>query len=290
MTQTANPASNGESNATQPGRLGYRMHTALTTLIDRLDSPALSGTDVISWGCPVPSFGDLSSSGVATLGLNPSNREFMDELGEELEGTCRRFHTLNSLGLASWSDVDARHLRLILESCRTYFLGNPYDRWFKRLDQVVSGTQASFYDISRPACHLDLIPYATARKWTELTAHQRSSLLAVAADTLGILLRDSPVRILILNGRSVVEKFQDIAGIRLERQRMPAWSLARQPKPAVMGLAYSGVVRTLSGIKLPHGILVLGYNHNLQSSFGVTNEVTLAIRDWISRAVDQAAA
>src|SRR5256885_16941618 len=132
-------------------------------MIDRLDRPDRSGTDVIRLGCPVPSFGDLSSSGVATLGLNPSNREFMDELGEELEGTFRRFHTLNSLGLASWSDVDSRHLRLILESCRTYFLGNPYDRWFKRLDQVVSGTQASFYDVSRQACHLDLIPYATAR-------------------------------------------------------------------------------------------------------------------------------
>jgi hypothetical protein len=212
----------------------------------------------------------------------------MDELGEELEGTFRRFHTLKSLGIASWSDADARHLCLILESCRTYFLGNPYDRWFKRLDQVVSGAHASFYDVSRRACHLDLIPYATARKWTELTAHQRASLLAVAADTLGLLLKDSPVRILILNGRSVVEQFQDIAGIRLEGQQMPAWSLARQPKPVVMGVGYTGVVRTLSGIKLPHEILVLGYNHNLQSSFGVTKEVILAIRDWISRAVDEA--
>jgi hypothetical protein len=264
------------------------MHRALTTLIDRLDSSAVSGTDVIRWGCPVPSFGDLSCSRVATLGLNPSNREFMDELGGELEGARRRFHTLKSLGIASWSDVDARHLRLILESCRTYFLGNPYDRWFKRLDQVVSGTQASFYDESRRACHLDLIPYATARKWTELTAQQRSSLLAVAADTLGLLLRDSPVRILILNGRSVVEKFQDIAGLRLEQQQMPNWSLDRQPKRAVIGLAYRGVVRALSGIRLSGEILVLGYNHNLQSSFGVTNEVILAIRDWISHAAGEA--
>lgn len=290
MTQTADTTSDSEINAAQPARPGYRMHTALTTLIDRLDSPAVSGTDVIRWGCPVPSFGDLSSARVATLGLNPSNREFVDELGEELQGAFRRFHTLASLGLRSWSDVDARHLRLILESCRTYFLGNPYDRWFKRLDQVVSGAKASFYNASCGACHLDLIPYATARKWTELTARQRSSLLAVAADTLGLLLRDSPVRILILNGRSVVGQFQDIAGICLERQQMPAWSLTRQPKPDVAGLAYRGLVHTLSGIRLPHEILVLGYNHNLQSSFGLTKRVILAIRDWISRAVNEAAA
>jgi hypothetical protein len=276
-----------EMNSTQPARSSYRMQAALTTLVDRLDSSAVSGTDVIRWGCPVPSFGDLSSSRVATLGLNPSNREFMDELGEELEGTFRRFHTLKSLGITSWSDVDARHLCLILESCRTYFLGNPYDRWFKRLDEVVSGADASFYDQSRRACHLDLIPYATARKWTELTSHQRASLLSVAADTLGLLLRDSPVRILILNGRSVVEQFQDIAGMRLESEQMPAWSLARQPKAAVMGVGYRGVVRALSGIDLSDEILVLGYNHNLQSSFGVTKEVILAIRDWISRVVNE---
>lgn len=260
------------------------MHSALTTLIDRLDSSAVSGTDVIQWGCPVPSFGDLSSSRVATLGLNPSNREFVDESGNELQGKSRRFHTLNSLGLASWSEADARHLRLILESCRAYFLGNPYDRWFRKLDQIVSGTNASYYDTSCQACHLDLIPYATARKWTELTQQQRSSLLAVAGDTLGLLLRDSPVRVLILNGKSVVDHFQDIAGVCLERQEMPTWSLPRQSKPDVTGIAYRGIVDTLSGIELGHSVLVLGFNHNIQSSFGVTTEVIQAIRAWIAKA------
>jgi hypothetical protein len=266
------------------------MHTALTTLIDRLDSPAVSGTGVIRWGCPVPSFGDLSTSQVATLGLNPSNREFVDESGDELQGASRRFHTLASLGLASWEEVDARHLRLILESCCNYFLGNPYDRWFKRLDQVVAGAAASFYDASCKACHLDLIPYATVRKWTELTMRQRSSLLAIAADTIALLLRDSLIRVLILNGRSVVELFQDVAGIYLEQQEMPAWSLVRRPKTDVTGMAYRGVAHAISGIQLPREILVLGYNHNLQSSFGVTNEVIYAIRDWISRAVNETAA
>src|SRR6266700_2791620 len=116
-----------------------RMYGTLTTLIDRLDSSAMSGTDVIPWGAPVPSFGDLSLARVATLGLNPSNREFVDDGGDELQGPNRRFHTLNSLGLRRWSEVNARHLLLILDSCRTYFLGNPYDRWFKRLDYVIAG-------------------------------------------------------------------------------------------------------------------------------------------------------
>src|SRR5688572_14130607 len=101
------------------------MYSPLTTLIDRLDSSAISATNVIKWSCPVPAFGDLSRSSVATLGLNPSNREFVDEYGKELEGSFRRFHTLTSLGLRSWCEVDSRHLRLILNSCSKYFVGNP---------------------------------------------------------------------------------------------------------------------------------------------------------------------
>lgn len=263
------------------------MHTTLTTLIDRLDSPAISGTDVIRWGCPVPSFGDLSNSRVATLGLNPSNREFMDENGKELEGHSRRFHTLSSLGLKTWADADVRDLRSILETCRSYFSGNPYDTWFRRLDQVVSAANASFYDSARAACHLDLIPYATTRKWTELTPRQRSILLDIAADTLALLLKESPVRVLILNGQSVVSKFEEIAGLSLERQPMPEWALPRETKRDVTGFAYSGTVTELSGISLGHEVLVLGYNHNLQSSFGVTRTVIQGIHRWILRMVGE---
>src|SRR5712664_1885399 len=172
------------------------MNTVLSGLVKRLDGATLSGTDVIPWGCPIPSFGDLSTSRIATLGLNPSNREFVDDSGYELDGPSRRFHTLSSLGLASWSDVTPHHLQLIVDSCRAYFLRNPYDGWFKKLDHVISGTKVSFYRTSAQACHLDLIPYATARKWAGLTSHQRSSLLALAGDTLGLLLRTSPVRLL----------------------------------------------------------------------------------------------
>ena len=276
-------------NRTTPGKQDYRMHATLATLIDRLDQPALVNAEVIQWGSPVPCFGDPADARVATLGLNPSNREFVDEAGRELEGVSRRFHTLSSLGLRRWSDADARHLRLILDSCHAYFWGNPYDRWFKRLDQIVAGAGASFYDADCRACHLDLIPYATGRKWTSLNSRQRSSLLSIASDTLASLLDESEIRVLILNGRSVVERFQTVTGICMEREQMLAWSLPRERKPSVMGLAYRALVDTLSGVKLARKLLVLGYNHNVQSSYGVTNSAIKAIGEWIARAVKEAA-
>ena len=256
-------------------------------MLCRLDRAAALGTDVIEWSSPVPSFGDIATARVATVGLNPSNREFVDQMGQELEGEFRRFHTLASLGLPSWLDADARHLRLILLSCQEYFARNPYDTWFKRLDAVLSGAHVSYYGPTSNACHLDLIPFATMRKWTELSGRQRSLLLSVAEDTLALLLRDSPIRVIVLNGMSVVDHFQSVAGLTLNREQIPDSTLPRAGRPDVGGYGFRGTLRSLSGTTLPQEVLILGYNHNLQSSFGVTKGVIQAIRNWLSSSIEK---
>ena len=266
-------------------RRSYNLYSTLATLIDRLDSGLISGTEVISWGCPVPSFGDPSHSRIATLGINPSNREFVDELGRELQGIARRFHTLESLGLTSWSAADARHLDLILDSCHLYFDRNPYDNWFKRLNAVLSGANVSYYDYPATACHFDLIPFATRRKWSDLTARQQSELLSIAGDTLGMILRDSQIRILILNGRTVVKGFELASGLELRSELMAGWTLARKTERDVPGVAFRGMVDVLAGVRLGRQVMVIGYNHNLQSSFGISTKVLEAIKCWIAQVV-----
>ncbi len=258
------------------------MTSTLQTLLRKLDSHAIEATQIIPWGAPVLSFGDISQSTVATLGLNPSNREFVNTSGDELDGSSRRFPTLGSLGLSSWSEADNDHMELMLSSFRDYFDRNPYDAWFKRLDFIISGVNASFYDSSTPACHLDLIPYATACKWTELSRQERLNLLNISEDSFVDLLIDSPVRTLILNGQSVVDQFEKIFNTTLNKTHMPAWTLPRQSCSGVPGFAYSSTISTLSGKNLRRSILVLGYNHNIQSSFGVTKAVMTSIRDWIT--------
>jgi hypothetical protein len=257
-------------------------------LLDRIDEQALVRSDVIPWSSPVPSFGDPSRARVATLGLNPSNREFVDTEGRELDGKIRRFPTLNSLGLRSWSTARREHVELIVDACQAYFLRNPYDGWFRKLDFVIASTQASYYDERNRACHLDLIPFATTRKWTELKREQRSSLLRFAGDTLARVLRDTPVRVMVLNGASVVRQFEELAEVRLHRRRHENWTLPRRDEKGVCGVSYSGTVRTIAGAALSREILVLGFNHNLQSSFGVTSNVARAIRGWIGRASQEA--
>jgi len=271
-----------ERSAAQPVALSLAPASNPLTeeLVARMTDPQLIDAAVIPWSSPVPAFGDLSSSRVATLGLNPSNREFVDGAGNELDGTVRRFQTLRSLGLQSWREAKSEHFDLIDESCRRYFFANPYDGWFRKLDRIIGGTGSSYYAGS--ACHLDLIPYATGCKWTDLTSGQRETLLSRVGDTLGLLLKNSPVEVLVLNGRSVVDRFEAMSGNQLNRRTFPTWALPRRSED-VQGLGYEGTVSSVAGITLGREIKVLGFNHNIQSSFGVTREVTEAIGSWIAR-------
>lgn len=259
------------------------MNDMLSLLVKRFEDRALSAASVIPWSCPVPSFGDPSTSTVATLGLNPSKREFVDALGNELSGHSRRLHTLNSLRLDRWSRASESHIGLIADACRKYFSRNPYDGWFRSLDYLIGGSGASYYSQGEAnACHLDLIPYATACKWTELASKHRSSLLALAGDTLGLLLQDTPIEVIVLNGQAVVDNLQSLTQTEFKRQRMTRWTLPRHSCPGVSGFAYSGVVKYIGGIRLNTPVTILGFNHNIQSSFGVTTKVKQAIRRWLT--------
>jgi hypothetical protein len=254
------------------------MTGTLSRLIQRLGEEDLSAVRVIPWSSPVPTFGDPENAQVATLGLNPSNLEFVDERGDELDGPRRRFHTLSSLGLQRWSDASKKDERLIWEACCRYFGRNPYDNWFRQLDYIIGQTRASYYQGG--ACHLDLIPFATSCKWTDLAADQKRSLLTIGSDVLGPLLSDSRIRVLVLNGRSVVSSFAEFAGVTFAERRMERWDLARRSS-RVPGYAYMATIDRLGGQSIGRDVLVLGFNHNIQSSFGVTRMVRHDIRQWI---------
>jgi hypothetical protein len=61
-------------------------------------------------------------------------------------------------------------------------------------------------------------------------------------------------------------------------------ALPRRLQSDVAGVAYKGIVHQVSGVRLYRGLTVLGFNHNIQSSFSVTTQVRDAIRRWITRA------
>lgn len=258
-----------------------QVNQELYSLIRLLSDPTLFETSIIRWGAPIMSFGDISSSKIATLGINPSDKEFVDDMGKELDGDKRRFHTLRSLGLKKWDDVEEKHLQWILELCQQYFFRNPYDTWFKKLDYIISGTAMSYYFPSAEACHLDLIPYATNPKWAALTHSQKTLLLSATNKSLGLLLKNSTIDIVLLNGKTVVDNLERITDVRFQKERMSKWTLKRK-EDGVYGYAYTGIITKVGDIKLGREIKVLGYNHNIQSSYGVSHDVHTSIRKWFT--------
>lgn len=248
-------------------------------------SGAPSKAGALPWGAPIPSFGDLEQAQIATVGINPSNREFVDQHGQELTGGLRRFHTLSSLGLRSWATAAENHLRLIWDTCQTYFRNNPYDVWFRQLDHLLHLSNASFYpraDSRHLACHLDLIPFATKNKWTDLSFKAKKMLMDAAGGSLLRLLQHSQLKILVLNGAAVVRQLQSLMNIQLEQRPMSAWTLPRRSGNNIPGVAFSGHLTITTRAKTTKKLLVLGYNHNIQSSFGVTSNVRQAIQSWLA--------
>lgn len=237
---------------------------------------------VMPWTCPVPYFGRLGEASVATLGINPSNREFVDAAGKELDGNSRRFPTLGSLGLGTWADASPLDVATIASACDRYFAGNPYSRWFNILERLMNPVGASYYSLDAPAAHLDLVPWATGVKWGALRHDQRRELLLCGQDLLAGLLRDSSVELLVLNGASVVRQFEEVAGVRLKREHSPSWDLPRKGSTPVSGLSFSGSIDRLGDVELGRSITIAGYNHNLQSSFGVTKRAVDAIARWVA--------
>lgn len=258
------------------------MITEISDLIRRLNDPIIETLDIIPWASPIPAFGNPLFSQIATLGLNPSDKEFIDGDGIELSNNYRRFQTLKSFEISDWRQINDNQIKVLVKQCNDYFIRKPYDGWFKRLDYLISGTSLSYYFPSMAACHLDLVPYATFKKWGDLSAIQKNKLLNDYGDVLGNLLRHSKIKALVLNGKTVIDNLIKISNVEFIVDEQPTWNLPRETSIDIKGYSYIGFLTQIGGIDLDKKILTLGFNHNIQSSFGVTSFVQKEIRNWIS--------
>ena len=223
-----------------------------------------TGARVIALTTPVVSFGEPEGARVATIGINPSASEFLDD-ELLLGGPARRLATLPSLGAERLDALTVAQSEQVLRDCASYFRRNPYRRWFDPLDEllrVCSG--ASYYDGS--ACHLDLVQWATKPAWRELASSEREDLLADGVPYLRRQLQRNEFATVLVNGRQVLEQVQAVELVQLKASRV---------------LRLDGVVCTLyQGAAA--GATWVGWSTNLQSSYGITrgfrSELAIVVR------------
>ena len=225
-----------------------------------------AGAGVVAGSTPVVAFGDPTRCEVATLGINPSSREFEGEDGVLLTGAQRRLATLQSVGAEQLDKLNEEQIAAVVADCKAYFQRQPYRRWFDPLDELLrAGTGTSYYDGS--ACHLDLVQWATNPTWGRISdPGVRQALLDDGLPHLRVQLARENVRLVLLNGRQVLQQVRDLG---------------------LTNLAEVGTIRVAKGAchlytGSGRGVRWVGWSTNLQSSWGVTTAFKQELGAWIT--------
>ena len=222
----------------------------LVSMVRRLPP---SGSPVVPGSTPVVAFGDPARAEIATLGINPSAKEFLNR-GTLLSGDQRRLATLESLGAQRCDALTEDQIARVVAECACYFQRRPYRRWFDPLDTLLrESVQVSYYNQS--ACHLDLVQWATDPVWSAIRdARVRQQLLEDGVPHLQTQLTRENVRLVLLNGRQVITQVDRLGLTELQE-------VDRLPAGPVTYRLYAGT---------GNAVCWLGWSANLQSSWGIS--------------------
>jgi hypothetical protein len=103
-----------------------------------------------------------------------------------------------------------------------YFRERPYKSWFNWLDRFFDGTPISYYKDS--LVHLDITPWATRKKYGELTAVQWENVIKAGEGWAKKILDAGHIKYLFVNGKTALDyvenyiaRFEKSKGIQLHK-------------------------------------------------------------------------
>jgi len=208
---------------------------------------------VVNQSTPVLSFGDFQKAEVFTLGINPSNLEFLDDNGDLLKNQLRRLQTLSSLKSSDCSSLSKDQSAKVFEGCIDYFNRRPYN-WFNKFGPILESIGYSFY--STPfAAHVDLVQWATKKKWKKISKGEQKMLIQEGRSFLEYQLQSKNLKTILLNGRTVINAFHDWSDVKLK------YSSLNIPKGGELVTGF-----------YDNRVRIIGWSVNIQSSWGVTSE------------------
>jgi len=238
----------------------------------RIRRPAPAGCLVIPGSLPVVSFGNPSRAHIATLSLNPSDKEFLARDKSWLLGPKQRLESLVSLGLTDPRDLTDDQVAQVVDRSDRYFDGPWFGQWFGHLERLMAAAGVDGYRAGN-ACHLDLIQWATDPTASALPSKTWQTLLD---DDLGFLtwqLSTTPVDVILINGAGPLRgvKASGVAGPFVE----DVLPIMRSNGPGRIKVAHATV----------GNVLYLAWNLPLDKGLSADGIQKLSgwIRDRISR-------
>jgi hypothetical protein len=225
-------------------------------------------SEILPNSTPVICFGDLFNSKIATLGLNPSNKEFVDNSNIFLAGRFLRFQNCFSLSQTDLTKVDNNQTDLVLNNCIDYFKINPYRDWFDVLENyILKKINISYY--TKTCCHLDVVQWATSNKWRDVSKSNQNSLLNNDYPFLIQQLNNQDIETLLINGKGVFDIINSKEKIYILKDE----TIYVKSETCRIIKFYIKI-----GTKI---INCFAWSKNLQSAIGLTNNMRNSIGDWI---------
>jgi hypothetical protein len=221
---------------------------------------------------PVVAFGNPMTANVATIGINPSSREFLDAKGQLLPEENRRLADFQSLGIRSHTEINESVAKKVLEESNSYFRRDEYVyKWFEPLQTfVLDPVKASFREST--AAHLDLVQWSTAPVWGAIKdSKARDLLIQDDIRFLGELLRAASYKVVFMNGSTVVKTLEKFGLVEIEQD---GWT------PLGKGTKKSALWK---GRVIGSDAVCLGWSLNLQH-YQTTNENKEQLSRWVAHA------
>jgi hypothetical protein len=223
---------------------------------------------------PIPWFGDLSTSSVATLGINPSYAEYFFKRKKKESKDEFVLLPEPKRRLSSWTDLNALPDQTaygvqmgLMDSCNRYFKTGNHYRWFNPLNQLLNESLGIDY-LSGSACHLDLSPWPTTKVWRNLEFSDRDNLVADGKIYLKSILDFKKFDCIFMNGRTVINAIQEYFD-------QPLTILMHDKTPSLRQSVeiYAGQIL---------GVPCLAWSANLQEYRGKKEDLIAVLKPYVS--------
>jgi len=184
-------------------------------IIERVKRKIEANLCIVPQSTPIVYFGNYDTSKACTISLNPSNKEFTDRSNilldhKNKERLCSR-KRLKKQDIDELTDAEAE---LVLKYCTNYFNLRPYTLWFDTFNYFIE--QYGNYSYYKGSCvHLDLVQWATSKKWNALSPDTRHKHLNNDLPVLKYLL-NKDFETMFLNGSTVVNNIAECLSINLK--------------------------------------------------------------------------
>jgi hypothetical protein len=186
-------------------------------MLDFIRRPIPQGLGIVEKSVPVLFFGNIETAKCATISINPSNLEFNDKKNNLLPANKKRFMDRENLGIGSNDTLTQEQAEKVYNSLVNYFRERPYKLWFDWLNRFFDGTSISYYKGS--LIHLDITPWATSKKWGDMTNTEREKIIKAGEGWAKKILDAGQIEYLYVNGKAALEYVEKYIA-RFEKSKM----------------------------------------------------------------------